>query len=400
MAQEYWKSEIVRTEAGGVPVPEDRHEHGDKDAVGYWRLMAAKLKTDWPVFLNYVEDHFEIAFGKAKPRPFKDEAEELSFFEHTFLNLKAVRRIDWVAATERGEWADGKRAIPQSDEEKFDIIPPATDTEGRGTNSVIDEETGEEVDAYWLQIKTKLEALVEKAKPFGQITKIKRGGKELPFLKIDTLELAEKAAAIRDDIKALGTMGEKRRKEEKEPHDRAAQAVQDKYVPTLSAASEVGLAILNGIDDFQAREKARLEQIERDRIAAETRARLEAEAAERAAQQRAEAEKRAAEAEAAGEVPATEPEIVMPTADEIEAQVQQTVAETPIEVAKPVVQGTAFSRAASKSKTKVGKIVDKAAFCAALIAADDDELNTFLQKRADTAARSKFKIAGVEFIDG
>lgn len=380
MAREYWKAEITRTEAGGEPVDPQRQTITDPAALlGYWRVMAAKTKTDWPVHIELTDGGYTATFanGAAKPVDVDD------FMQGTFLRLKAVRRIEFEGALSRGEWpSDGKRAIPQSDEDRFDIIPdtPAS----QGGNMVIDEKTGEEVDAFWLQIKTKLAALIEKGKAIG---------------KIDTLAKAEAAAGVRDDIRALGKLGEDKRKVEKKPFDDGADAVQAKWVPVLKPASDLAAELLTGIDAFQKAEKARLEKIERDRIAEETRQRLAREAEERRKQQEREAAERAKQAEAAGEAPPPEPEIVVPTADEIEAQAQQAAAEAPVEVAKPVVQGGAYSRATSKAKAQKGVIVDKAAFVAALLAADDPDLNACLQKRADQAARVKFKMPGVEFVD-
>lgn len=384
----YWKSEIVRVEAGGPPIPEDRHSDPAAIIQGYWRVEAAKTKHDWPVLLwrepnpdTNPEGLFSIQWGAGRPKVMTtEEAEE--FAATTFLKCRAVRRADWTLAAERGQWGDGKISRPTSTEEKHDIIPDTPANEGG--NNPVDEETGEEVDAFWLQIKSKLSLQADKASELGKVVTIKHGGKPVPFLKIESQADAVKAAAIRDAIREIGGMGEKKRKEEKKPHDDAAAAVQAKWVPVLEPASVIALALLNGIDDWQAREKARLEAEERERVRKETAERL-----------KREADEAAAVAAAAGQ-----PAPTVPTDDEIAAQAQQAAAEAPVEVAKPVVQGGVYSKAVGKAKTKVGTIVDAKAFVMALLDAGDEELTEFLQKRANAAARAKIKVAGVEFTDG
>lgn len=413
----YWKSEIARIEAGGEPI--DEHRPGNEAAAisGYWRVIAAKTKHDWPCLVHKGEGQelYTIQWGAGRPKVMT-EAEAHEFEQGTFLKCQAVRRLDWTAAAERGAWPDGKISRPTSDEEKHDIVPDTPASEG-GNNPV--DENGEEVDAFWLQIKTKLDAQIEKVAALGKIIMVK--GK--PFLKIDTLENANAAAAIRDAIREIGALGETKRKAEKKPFDDGAKAVQGKWVPVLEPASTAAEALLNGIDGYQVEEKRKAEAAERERVRKETEERLAREAEERAKERervRLETEERlrreAAEAadkaaehgDPAPFVPADEDiaaqaaaeaaeAVEVLTPDDIAAQAQQAAAEAPVEVAKPVVQGGAYSRATSKAKAKTGTVVDAAAFCSALIANGDEELTAFLQKRASAFARVGAKIAGVEF---
>jgi hypothetical protein len=378
---EYWKSEIVRTEQGGEP--NDPHRQEVSEITGYWRVLAAKTKVDWPVLVWHSDNGYLIQWGGARPKPMST-AEVDDFRAGTFLKCAAVRKAAWEQAIFSKQWPDGKVSLPQTAEERHDVIP-ATPVE-EGGNMILDEDTGEPVDDYWLQIKTKLGALAEKAGALGRIVMVK--GK--PVMQIADLATAEKAAKLRDDIREVGGMGEARRKEEKKPHDDAAKAVQDKWVPVLAPASEVATAILNGIDAFQLAEKRRLEDEERQRREAE-RKRL---AEEEAARLRAEAEARAAEAaERGADVPVIDDEQI--AAEAAERAAEQVDAE-PIEVSKPVVQGSAYSRAASKARQRSARIVDVKALVLHLVEADDADLLDYLQKRANAAARAKITLPGTE----
>lgn len=370
----YWKSEIARVEAGGEAV--DPQRHVVTEIAGYWRVMAAKSKPDWPCLVHRADgqSRYTVQFGGGRPKPMT-EIEEDEFRAGTFLNLKAVRRLDWTAAVERGKWPDdGKDSIPKTDAEKLGIDenPPAA-----GHNMPPDED---DPDPVWTQIKTKLEAELAKAKALG---------------KVDTLDKANTAAAIRDAIRSLGKMGDAKRTTEKAPFDEGAAAVQAKYVPTLKPASETAATLLLAIDAFQRAEQKR----EADRLAEERRQEAKRIADEEAQRLRDEAAQRAAEAAEQGQ-----PAPTVPTEEEIaeqaEAAAAEKIAEQPVvEALKPVVQGGAFSKATTKAKIVKAKIVDVRALCEHFIHSGDEDFIAYLQKRADGAARVKLTLPGMERVE-
>lgn len=362
----YWKSEIARIERGGATLPDDRQGNESASIQGYWRVQASKMKHDWPVLIWREPDElknpqrlFSIQWGAGRPKIMTD-AEVLEFTESTFLRCQAVRRIDWTAAVERGAWADGKIARPTSAEERLDIIPstPA----GEGGNAV--DENGDPIDSEWEQIKAKLEKQIERARELGPV---------------NTKEQAEAAANIRETILGLGKLGEVKRKTEKKPFDDGAAKVQAKYVPTLEPASAIAKALLDAIDRWQRAEQARLVAEQRAREAAERKRLAEEEAARLAAEQPTKSQEEiAAEAAAAAE---------------------EAMAQAPaVEIAKPVVQGSNFSRAQSKAKRKTGVITDVDAFIAAI--KEQADFKEWLQGKANSLARANTALPGMEIDNG
>jgi hypothetical protein len=376
---QYWYSEIARIEAGGDPLDMNRQSLEPAPIAGYWRVLARRTGHDWPVLIQRGDGQelYTIQWGGGRPKVMT-AAEADEFAAGTFLNCRAVRRLDWTAAVERGKWPDdGKDSIPKTDAEKLGIDenPPALTPAEQGGNAPPEAESD---DPVWDQIRAKLLAELGKVATLGTV---------------DTLEKANEAAAIRDTIMSLGKMGEKRRKDEKEPWDAGAAVVQAKYVPTLKPASEAAANLLVAIDRFQRAEQKRMEDEERARQQVEQKRIAEIEAQ----RIRDEAAARAREAEANAE-----PAPPAPTEEEIVERANVAAAEKiaeqpPVEISKPVVQGSAFSRATTKATTHKGKIVDALAFVTSLIEAGDSDLMEFLQKRANAAARAKIKVPGVEF---
>jgi hypothetical protein len=368
---DYWTREIQERDEKGfvatreVPFIQDRETTAEIS--GYWRVWAARTKTNWPV-LTWIDTDREggshvVQWGGGRPKVYNDDQWH-EFVSQTFPHCAAIREAEFKAAVESGVWPDGLRAIPQDAEERFDIIPD-TDVDQGGNNPV--DESGEAVDAYHQQVSEKLAALVEKGTAIGAI---------------DSQVKAEAAAKIRDDILALGTMGEAKRKEEAKPFDEAKARVQAKWVPVLKPASELAIALLNKIDAWKRAEKRRLEELERKRVAEETRKRLEAEAAARAA----EAAQRGEEAPPA------------PSAAEIEQQAQAEAQAAPVEVQAPRVQGSATARATSKAKRKTGKITDVDKFIAAI--REQADFKEWLQDKADKLARANTALDGMEIDNG
>lgn len=378
-----WKTEFY------TPTPaEDRLSRPSEPHLlsGFWRIEGARTKPDWPVAIWTKEgaDHTIFQIGRKVMNTAEHGTEWEEFASGSWLRCTAVSEGDWHQALDTGLWPDGKPARQISEEERHDIIPTTPAEEGG--NMILDEETGEPVDDFWLQIKTKLEALAVKAGALGKITTVKGKG----VLRVTTLADAETAAKLRDDIREIGGMGEKRRKEEKKPHDDAAKAVQEKWVPVLAPASELAEALLNGIAAFQAAEEARLaEEARKKREAEEARIREE-----REAELRREAEARAAEAAKAGESPPVidDEQIAAQAAEEAAEEAAEIVGEAP----KVEVRGSAYSKATRKAKQRSAKITDAAALVKHLLDANDADLLDYLQQRANAAARAKITLPGTE----
>lgn len=378
-----WRTEYY------TPTPEEDRLSRPTDPhllSGYWRIVGARTKPDWPVAIWTKEgaEHTIFQIGRKVMNTAEHGTEWEEFTVGGWLKCIAVSENDWHMALESGRWDDGKPARTISKEEEHDIIPSTPADEGG--NMIFDEETGEEVDDFWLQIKTKLAALAKKAGALGKVTTIKGKG----VLRVTTLAEAEAAAKLRDDIREIGGLGEKRRKEEKKPHDDAAKAVQEKWVPVLAPASELAEALLNGIAAFQAAEEARLaEEARKQREAEEKRIREE-----REAELRREAEERAAEAAKAGESPPVidDEQIAAQAAEEAAEEAAEIVGEAP----KVEVRGSAYGRATRKAKTRTATITDAMALAKHLLDANDTDLLEYLQKRADGAARAKITLPGME----
>lgn len=369
----YWQDEIVRRAKEGEPAIDQFRPNAHGGISGYWRVIAARTKPDWPVAVWQRDDgQWLVKWGNGAARAFPD-AERHEFEQGTFLNCAAIKKAEFEAASASGQWPDGKPARPQSAEEKagLDIIPVTPASQGGNAP-----EDGEAIDEYHAAIEARLSAAIKDAEALGTT--------------IDTQEKAERAAAIRDVINASGKLGEARRKEEKQPHLDAAAAVDNKWA-VVKRASDIGKRLMDMIDGFQRRERARLQR-EADEKAAAERKRV---AEETAARLKAEAEQRAAEAAEMGEPEA------LPNDEDIQAEAQRIAAETveTVEVAKPVVAGSSFSRAATKAKRRRGEIVDIKMLAEHFIFGHDTDFAEYMQKRANSAAVAKIALPGVRVVE-
>jgi hypothetical protein len=358
------------------PTPEADRQQRPTDPLlmsGFWRIMGARTKPDWPVAIWTDEGQTETIFqiGRKVMRTDTHENEWHEFCAASWLKCIAVKQKDWETALERGTWDDKKPAREISTEEKLDIIPATPASEGG--NQPVDE-NGNPIDEFWLQIKTKLEAGIEKLKELGAIT---------------TMEKANEAAEILEPLRAAGKMGEEQRKKEKKPHDDASKAVQQKWVPILEPASETIDATVRAIEAFKRAEQKRI-----DDEAAKKRREEEAKIreAERARLAK-EAEDRAAEARAAGDDPSED----MPTPEEIEERAAEVaaerMAEVPVETTKVRV-GTAHGKAVSKATVYGGEITDVDLFFQSI--KEHVDTKEFLQRKADALGRAKATVPGME----
>jgi hypothetical protein len=360
------------------PTPEDRrHERENKpeNIVGFWRIEGARTKPDYPVAIWKQNDRilFKIGLGERDGQSLFSDADAQRVHEFqigSWLKCVAVSEDTYHAAMKSGRWPDEKPARQFSDDEKLgiDIIPPAADSEGRGTNSP----DGEQIDQFHEQVTSKIQAELDKAE-------------KLPF-PIKTMQDAEAAAAIIEKLRGLGQKGEAQRKAEKQKWLDGAAAIDTKW-SLVKVASDKIKALVSIVDTFKRAEQQRLdrerqaaEAAERERLRKEEEARLAAEVAARAA-----------------ETPEGEELPDLPTAEDIARQAQENAdalfAEQPKAEAPKVQVRTAHGRAVSKAKVKRGVITDKDGFIAAI--KDQASFDEFLQTTADKLARAGTALNGM-----
>ena len=352
----YWNKELDAIAAGFVPsidAPSTlSRDTSDEPVDGYWRIMAAKTKADAPVAIWHDGERVMLKIGRRDPMD--NEAPDFeAFFASTWPKCAAVLEADYHAALASGIWpGDGKQSRQMSEEERLDIIP--TTPADQGGNMV--DENGKPIDPYHQTILVKANSLVDKVNELGTL---------------DTMDKAEKAAAIVTDTRSLSKIAETKRVAEKEPHKLAGEAVDAKWNPIVKALDAATKALVDAIDKFQKAEAKRLRDIaeaeaetERQRVAAETAKRMEAQGA---------TEEEAAEA------------------------AQEAAAAVETVVAAPVKVASAHGRAVTKAKRKVGVITDQAAFIEVIKGGED--FTKWLQDKADAIARSKTPVAGMKIVD-
>ncbi len=361
-----------------TPTPEARrHDRpGDADQLeGFWRLEASPTKVDWPVAIWTSEGGTFWQVGQMVRNTAEHASQWEDFAHNAFLRCVAVPEDVYRAAVDSGLWPDGKEARKFTPEERADIIPAATDSEGRGTNVPVDEETGEPVDTFHQQIAEKITAQLEKVGKLGAIT---------------SLEIANKAAEIIEALRTLGKLGEAKRKEEIEPHRLAAQAVQDKWLPYLQPASATIESITAAIQKFRKREEERVRREQEAQREAE-RQRLAEEAAENLRQQAAEEAKQAQRLGL---------ESTSPTEQEIVEQAEEIAAEAVATMPAPAPKirvGKKFGKAVPNRKTKRGRITDQAAFIAAI--SEHPDFVEWLEDKANKLARANAVVDGMEIVN-
>lgn len=378
-AYDLWHAELAKP----TPAADRQQRSTDPKLMsGFWRIEGARTKASYPVAIwtREGEEATIFAIGAEKrPRNTVEHAAEWDeFVGGSWLNCIAVTKADWAFACETKAWPDGKPTKLLTEEQKLhraaDIIPDTPASEGGNAGA---EQT------YDQMINAKMQVQIEAHKKLG---------------KIDSAEKATAAAAILEAIRALGKLGNARREEDRAPHLAAAQAVQNLWKPILEPGSELVPVIVKEIADYAKAEQARLQaikdeeaRVERKRLQAiadaeaeQRRQQLQKEADERAA---AENERLAKEAAEKGEKPAAVavPETVVVEAEEVVVEAEQ--------VAAPKVS-TTFGRAVSKAKVTKGRIVDKAAFIAAIDGQAD--FNEWLADKANRLARAKVALAGME----
>lgn len=330
---------------------------------GYWRIIGAKTKPDYPVAIMLSEDESATVFQIGRKRPMNSvehDTEWHEFLGGSWLKCQAVSKADWTHALEQGRWPDGKPSRQLSDEEKAGI---AGGTEG---NQPPKEE------ALADQIKTLAAALDATKEP-------------------TTQEEANKLSEKLERMRGLLKLAEAERVQEKEPHLQASREVDARWKDIKAPGEKAGI-------EAEARRKSylRRRQAELDAIAAEEeRQRREAARAEQEAERTRLAEeesaRRRAEAEAAGF-----------TAEEVDQVAQVAPEEIPLpepEVApveaERAVAGGAYGRASGLRKVRVAVVEDPTKLAAHFIEGKDEDFAAYLQKRAAAAVRAKVSLPGV-----
>jgi hypothetical protein len=332
----YWYRELAMIDKGFVPSidnPASQHRDTEEHVDGFWRIMGAKTKPDYPVAI-WERGTVLVKIGR-KAEIDRESPEGQDFFSSSWFKCCAVTEEDYQRALDTGFWPDGKPSRQMSEEEKLGL-PPAGD---EGSNSAPIFEVLEE----------QINALLDKA----------RG-----ITKVSTQEEADTVSGFMDQIKKLADRADKERSAEKTPHDEAGKAVQAKWLPIIEPARNARKYLDRLRQGFLAAEQDRL-----NREAAERQRELEQQAI---ADAQAEAEER-------GEDPrAIDPaEVYVP-----EVQPERAAA------------GSQFGRSTGLRMKKVAVIVDRDKLIAHLH--DDDDFIAYLQKRADSAVRAKVKLPGVE----
>lgn len=334
----YWRAELK------APGSQPRNEVEQRVA-GYWRADGARTKPSWPVAVWYDEDgtpHHKVGNSQ------KDGDDQFLAFlsEATWLRTVAVTHADYLVAMETGKWpSDGKHARHMDAAELHDI-----DVKPGDNAAPVDETIAEQIDAA-----------VAKA---AAITSVKTDAE------------AQAANELADKLNALFKVGDAARAAEKLPHDNAAKAVQAKWLPIISPASDARERLVGKGGVVKQYLKAK-----QDRLDEEARKERERQQAE-ADRIRQENEKRAAEAADKGEaapapIPAPEP---APAAEPQRAQA-----------------GNSFGRATGLRKVTSAQIDDIEKLLIAL--KGHKEMVAFAQTLANRAAKAGITLDGMTILE-
>lgn len=409
MGYEIYKAELAE------PTPADKRMDVRMDFInshpndapelmsGFWRIVGAKTKADYPVAIYTQEGVTVFAIGGQKrPMNTVEHADDWhQFITGGWLKCMAVTRKDWEVACDTRFWPDQKPAVLMSQDEKLGIA-----TEQSGGNDA-------PVEAL---LADQIEALADKLSKVAEPT---------------TQEQADALTGDLDRMRALLNKAKTEREVEYRPHKEAADAVSQKWADIMKPGQDAGVSAEAKRKAFLTKEKKRLDDIaaeenrkrqEEARKAAQAeRERLQKEADERAAEERErrrveaeEAAKRAAEAAAAAadETAKAEAERLAAeakAAEEAANSVQAEVVAEPeavfekVEAERPTA-GTSFGRQSGLRKHKVGKIVSLPMLVNALLFPGDDkepdaDALAYFQDRANKAAKGGFPLPGTKIED-
>jgi chemotaxis protein histidine kinase CheA len=366
----YWARELDLQSKGFNPQERHNYDAEAKGADGYWRILGAKTKPDYPVMI-WTADDGTVVFQIGRMQPLNSRQNETEWFEFltgSFLKTEAVSEEEYHRALERGVWNDGKPSRKQTE-----------DVPAGGNNPPSDESIADELSV--------LTDRLERAR------------------KPSSVEEANRLQGLLDQMRALLNRAEKARETEKAPHLEAGRAVDAKWKGIATPGADAYRAATALQKQFLAEEEKRREEAarkERERLAKERR---EAEEAALAAAAEAEAKAKAA-AEAAAKANADDAaakaaaqaaaEEAAKAAAEAEEKLAEA-AEAPVEVqAAPVRAGTAFGRAAGLKTVTEGRLVDIRVFVAHLLDTGDAALAEFVDKRVLQFGRAKVAVPGMK----
>lgn len=367
----YWHAELASKQAtqfvATIDNPAIQSRDTNEPVDGFWRIMGAKTKADYPVAVWAGDAGPVVQIGN---KVHEDSGAFDDFLTSTFLKCAAVTEEQYRAAVASGFWWDKKPARTMSETEKAGLPDIAADA--GGNQAPIFDVLAEQI-----------EALLAKARLVKDLA---------------TQEAADDAAALAGKIKLLYDRAEVERVKEKAPHDLAAKAVQAKWTPMIGSGEAARKYLMSKVNTYLANVQAELdrqaaEERRKAQEAAEAeRQRLQAIEDERVRIANEEAEQRVrlarAEAEEAGE---PEPELV---AEVIEA-VKVEVYVPPVAVEKAMA-GSEFGRATSVRMKTIAIITDPVRLVQHFTATADMDFLDYLQSRADKAVRAKVVLPGVE----
>lgn len=327
----FWRSDLAS--------PQD-HNNVTEPGSGFWRCRAAKTKPDWPIAIWWDGVTPNVKVGNNLTTGDDALLEFLS--GSTWLKATAVSHADYKQAIDTGKWPDGKPARHMDEAEKHDISTEP------GDNAAPIEET----------LAEQIAAAVEKAQAITKIT---------------NADEARAANELADKLAALFKTGDAKRAEEKRPHDEAAKAVQAKWLPIITPATDARERLVGRGGLVKQWLKAEQDRIDREHREEKERQRQEAERI------RQENEKAAAEAAEQGK--------------DAPAPIPQPEPETPA-VAPRAQAANSLGRATGLRKVTRAKITDMGKLLLAL--QDHREMREFAQTLANRAAKAGIPLDGME----
>lgn len=350
---------LYRAELSSPSTEEQRHNRPTSplQCNGYWRIHAAKTKTDWPVLIwtspDAPDNGTAVRIGGTEFNAKADPERWQAFVTGSWLHCAAVTREEYSRALNTGFWSDGRPARKMTQAEKLGVD---TEVGGDGTNAPAKEEI----------LAEQIASLAAKLKATPEPT---------------TQEQADALQTLLDKMTILLKEAEAERVAEKEPHLQASREVDARWKSIAEPGVEARFAADN-------RKKSYLKK-EMQRRQAEAEAKAKEEAERRAAEQEERNRELAAQAESMG----------MPVEDLADPVAPEPIAPAPVEMPKA---SSAVGRASGLKKVRRGKITDLQMLIDYFFPADgnpDPEALAYLQGRVDKATRAKITLPGVTVME-